>query len=75
MEMKKVTKYARAAFFIFAAMAFIGVGIYAFGHTYLGVSILAIGIFGFLISMAIIKNTFRVEMSIAIEESRKKRRK
>ena len=45
------------------------------GYTYPGVSILAVGIAGFLIAMAVIKNTFKVEMSIAIEERRKKRRK
>ncbi len=73
--MKKVTTYARVSFFIFAALAFIGLGLYAMGYTYPGVSILAVGIAGFLIAMAVIKNTFKVEMSIAIEERRKKRRK
>lgn len=72
MEIKKTVSNARRSFFLFAALAFIGLGIYSMGYKVPGVAVLAVGIGGFMISMSIIKFSFRVQGSIEAKERRQK---
>lgn len=75
MEIKKTAVNARRAFFLFAALAFIGLGIYSMGYKTYGVLILVIGMSGFLLAMSILKFSFRVQASIEVKERRENKRR
>lgn len=70
MEIKKTAVNARRLFFLFAALAFIGLGIYSMGYRNHGVLILIVGMSGFLIALSVLKFSFRVQGSIEAKERR-----
>ena len=72
MEIQKTVSNARKAFFLFAALAFIGLGIYMMGYKVPGVAVLAIGVGGFMISLSVIKFSFQVLMSVKRKENKQK---
>ncbi len=72
MEIRETVSNARKAFFLFAAVAFIGLGIYSMGYKVPGVTVLVIGVAGFMIALSIIKFSFRVLKSIDAKERKQK---
>ncbi|HKM14162.1 MAG TPA: hypothetical protein VJY42_04545 [Candidatus Methanomethylophilaceae archaeon] len=72
MKIKQTMSSTRVAFFLFAAVAFIGLGIYSMGYTLAGVIIFASAVAGLMLALAILKNSIMIQMSI--ERKRKKRK-
>ncbi len=72
MEIQKTVSNARKAFFLFAALAFIGLGVYMMGHKVPGVFILVIGVGGFMIALSVIKFSYKVLVSIRQKENKQK---
>lgn len=64
MEIKQILYSTRAAFFLFAAAAFIGLGLYSMGYTLVGVILLVIAIAGLMLAFAILKSSIMVQSSI-----------
>ncbi len=75
MDLKQGSRAAQMAFFISAAVAFIGLGMYLVGYEAAGVAVLIIGVAGIVMSFAVLKVAMMSKVMIDIKNSKMQKRK
>ncbi|GEM_PF-2927796 len=75
MDLKQGSRAAQMAFFISAAVAFIGLGMYLMGYEGSGVALLIIGVAGIVMSFAVLKVAMMSKMMIDMKNSKNQKRK
>jgi hypothetical protein len=74
-DLKQGSRAAQAAFFISAAVAFVGLGMYLMGYEGVGVAALIIGVAGIVMSFAVLKVAMMSKVMIDIKNSKMQKRK
>ncbi|MEA4977655.1 MAG: hypothetical protein VB016_03795 [Methanomassiliicoccaceae archaeon] len=75
MDIKQGTHVAQAAFFVSAAIAFIGLGLYLMEYEAPGVVMLVIGMAGIVMSFAVLKVAMMSQALIDSKNSKNQKRK
>ncbi|MGE0015786.1 MAG: hypothetical protein AB7S83_06430 [Candidatus Methanomethylophilaceae archaeon] len=75
MDLKQGSRAAQVVFFISAAVAFVGLGLYLMGYKGLGVVILIFGIAGVVMSFAVLKVAMMSEAMIDSKNPKMQKRK
>ncbi len=72
MDIKQTLRWTRVAFFLFAAVAFIGLGLYSMEYTIVGIILLAVAVAGLMLAFAILKSSVMVQASIDLKIKKRK---
>lgn len=70
---KKNAKRAKIAFFLSAAAAFVGLGLYLIGYVLPGVLVFILGLSGIIISFAVLRVTLLSDMIIESKKAKTKK--